>query len=126
MGAARADGWGTAGVTGGGGDACLTGEAGWEKKSEALLRRRLRPGMTSPLKSNCAYRGWGPLCLEDWRGGGGTWPFEVEGWGDGGKAAGGGDLLSEVNELGGRGERGEAEPAGFLTGGGVLSSPPIA
>ena len=82
--------------------------------------------MKSPLKSNCVYLGWGPLFLEDWRGGGGTWPFEVEGWGEGGETTGGGDLLSEVNELGGRGERGEAEPAGFLTGGGVLSNPPIA
>ena len=78
------------------------------------MRRRLLPGVTSPLRSNCAYRGWGPLCLEDWRGGGGTWPFEVEGWGEGMGAAEGGDLLSEVNELGGRGERGEAAFAGFL------------
>ena len=79
------------------------------------MRRRLLPGVTSPLRSNCAYRGWGPLCLEDWRGGGGTWPLEVEGWGGRKGAAGGGDLRSEVNEFVGRGEQGEAEAAGFLT-----------
>ena len=111
-------------MRGGGGDACLTGVEGWENNSEVLLPRRLLLGMTSPLKSNCVYLGWGPLFLEDWRGGGGTWPFEVEGWGEGVTVAGGGDLRSEVNEFVGRGERGEA--TGFLTGGGVLSSPPIA
>ena len=47
---------------------------------------------------------------------------EVEGRGE----AGGGDLLSGVNEVDGRGELGEAGPGGFLIGGGVLSKPPIA
>ena len=38
-----------------------------------------------------------------------------------------GDLLSEVNELGGRGDRGVAAAAGLrVGGGGVLYSPPIA
>ena len=40
---------------------------------------------------------------------------EVEGRGEAGRAAGGGDLLSGVNG-----------PGGFLIGGGVLSKPPIA
>ena len=71
MGAEGADGWATTGVRGGGGDACLTGVEGWESKSEALVRRLLLLGITSPLKSNWVYLGWGPLFLEDWRGGGG-------------------------------------------------------
>ena len=82
--------------------------------------------MTSPLKSNCVYRGWGPLLLEDWRRGGGTWAFEVDGWGEGGRVAGSWEVGSDVNKLGGRIEWGEAAAAGFLTCGGVLSSPPIA
>ena len=90
------------------------------------MRRRLLLGTTSPLKSNCVYLGWGPLFLEDWRGGGGTWPLDVEGWGEGGTTAGGGDLRSGVSEFVGRGERGEAAAAGFLIKGGVLLSPPIA
>ena len=44
--------------------------------------------------------------------------------GEAGRGAAG-DLLSEVNELGGRGDRGVAAAAGLLIGGGVLSSPPI-
>ena len=90
------------------------------------MRRLLLLGITSPLKSNWVYLGWGPLFLADWRGGGGPWPFEVEGCGEGGEAAGSGDLRNEVNNLGGREELGEAAGAGFLIGGGVLSSPPIA
>ena len=64
-------------MLGGGGDTCLAGVEGWEKKSEALLRRLLL-GVTSPLRSKSAYRGLGPLCLADWRGGGGTLPSEVK------------------------------------------------
>ena len=50
----------------------------------------------------------------------------MEGCGEGGEAAGSGDLRNEVNNLGGREELGEAAGAGFLIGGGVLSSPSIA
>ena len=48
-----AEGRGTAGLKGGGGETCLTGAEGWEKKSEALFRR-LPLGVESPLKSNSA------------------------------------------------------------------------
>ena len=37
-----------------------------------------------------------------------------------------GDLLSEENEVEGRGELGEAAAGGFRGGGGVLERPPIA
>ena len=102
-------------MLGGGGDTGLAGVGGCEKKSDALLRCLLL-GMSSLLKSKSAYRGLGPLCLEDWRGGGGTLLFEVEGRGEEENATEG-DLRSVVNEVGGRGECGEAASGGFLIGG---------
>ena len=49
----------------------------------------------------------------------------MEGRGEDEVTAGRGDLLSEVNEVEGRGELGEAAAGGFRGGGGVLERPPI-